>query len=95
MGFQLVRRGGHYTQIGLTGRAFELDFDTVAYKELTVKGILGQRWTAWRRGLKLLSNGLVKTEPLVSDVLPLDQWETGFKKMEKKEGIKILLKPID
>lgn len=94
-GLQIVRRGGHYTQIGLIGRAFELDFDTIAYKELTAKGSLGQRWTAWRRGLKLLSKGLVKTEPLISDVLPLDQWKTGFRKMENKEGIKILLEPID
>lgn len=27
MGFQLVRRGGQYTQIGLTGRPFSLDFE--------------------------------------------------------------------
>jgi L-iditol 2-dehydrogenase len=93
MGFNLVRRGGYYTQLGLTGRPFELDFDTVAYKELTVKGMLGQRWTAWNRGLKLLKNGLVKTEELVSDVLPLNKWEEGFEKMRRKEGIKIILKP--
>ena len=94
MGFQLVRRGGRYTQIGLTGRAFELDFDTVAYKELTVKGSLGQRWISWRRGLKLLEKGLIKIEPLVSDVLPLSEWMMGFKKMERREGLKIILEPM-
>jgi len=93
MGFQLVRRMGRYTQIGLTGRDFELDFDTVAYKELTLRGSLGQRWVFWRQGLRLLSEGLVKTEELISDVLPLAQWETGFRKVESKEGLKIILKP--
>ena len=93
MGFQLVRRMGQYTQIGLTGRGFELDFDTVAYKELTLRGCLGQRWVFWRQGLRLLSEGLVKTEELISDVLPLAQWETGFRKVENKEGLKIILKP--
>jgi len=93
MGLQLVRRGGRYTQIGLTGHAFEMDFDTIAYKEVTVKGSLGQRWTCWKRGIRLLSEGLVKTEPLISDILPLSQWETGFRKMENKEGLKIILRP--
>lgn len=94
MGFRLVRRGGRYTQIGLTGRPFELDFDTVAYKEITVVGSLGQRWTSWTRGLKLMEEGLVKTEPLVSEILPITEWKTGFTKMERKEGLKILLRPI-
>jgi len=93
MGFKLVRRGGQYTQIGLTGRPFNLDFDLVAYKELIVRGSLGQRWTSWKTGLKMLSKGLVKTEPLISDVLPLSQWETGFRKIRMKEGIKVILKP--
>ncbi|MEM2110325.1 MAG: zinc-binding dehydrogenase [Candidatus Bathyarchaeia archaeon] len=93
MGLQLTRRGGYYAQIGLTGHAFELDFDTIAYKELTVRGSLGQRWIFWRRSLRLLSTGQVKTEPLISDVLPLSQWEMGFKKMKNKEGLKIILEP--
>jgi len=93
MGFNLVRRGGQYTQIGLTGRSFSLDFDLVAYKELIVRGSLGQRWTSWKIGLKMLSKGLVKAEPLISDVLPLSQWEIGFQKVRMKEGIKVLLKP--
>ena len=93
MGLQLVRRGGQYTQIGLTGRPFDLDFDLVAYKEITVRGSLGQRWTSWNIGLKILSKGLIKTEPLISDVLPLSRWETGFRKVRNKEGVKVILKP--
>jgi len=93
MGLQIVRRGGQYTQIGLTGREFNLDFDLIAYKEITVRGSLGQRWTSWRIGLKMLSKGLVKTEPLISDVLPLSRWERGFQRVRSKEGIKVILKP--
>jgi hypothetical protein len=29
-------------------------------------------------------------EALVSDTLPLEDWETGFKRMERGEGLKIL-----
>jgi len=95
MGFRLVRRGGYYTQIGLTGHAFELDFDTVAYKEVTIRGSIGQKWTSWNQALKLLSRGLVKAEPLVSDILPLTEWKIGFMKMKRKESIKVILTPID
>jgi len=92
-GFQLVRRRGQYTQIGLTGRSFELDFDNVAYKEITVRGSLGQSWPYWKRGLKMLSEGLVKTGPLISDVLLLQQWKEAFRKVESKEGLKVILRP--
>jgi len=95
VGFNLLRRGGRYTQIGLTGRSFELDFDTVAYKELIVRGSLGQRWISWRRALKLLADGLVKAEPLISDILPLTEWKTGFTKVERKEGLKAILTPVN
>jgi L-iditol 2-dehydrogenase len=95
MGLNLVRRGGYYTQLGLAGRPFELDFDLIAYKELAVKGMLGQRWTAWRRGMKLLERGLVKTEELVSDVLPLSKWQEGFERMRRREGLKTILNPQD
>jgi len=93
MGFQIVRRGGQYTQIGLPSKPFNLNFALVAYKELIVRGSLGQRWTSWKIGLKMLSEGLIKTEPLISDVLPLSQWEIGFRKVRTKEGIKVILKP--
>jgi len=95
MGFGLLRRGGRYTQIGLAGRAFDIDFDAVAYKEMTIRGSIGQKWTSWNRALKLLESGLVKAEPLVSDVLPITKWETGFTKMETKESVKVVLTPID
>ena len=95
MGFHLVRRGGRYTQIGLTGQSFELDFDTAAYKEMTIRGSIGQKWTTWRRALNLLAEGLVKTEPLVSDVFPMTEWKRGFTKMERKESVKVILTPIE
>lgn len=92
-GLKLLRRGGRYTQIGLSGHSFELDFDTVAYKELKITGSLGQRHTSWKRGLLLLKRRLVKTKILVTDVLPLNQWEEAFERIQLKKDIKILLQP--
>ena len=88
-----MRRMGQYTQIGLFGRPFSIDFDLVAYKELKVQGSLGQRWTSWSRAIRMLSGGLVKAEPIISDVLPLREWKTGFEKFRRKEAVKVVLKP--
>ena len=93
VGLALVRKQGRYTQIGLFGRPVTVDLEQIAYKELRVTGSFAQKWTAWKRALALLQRGAVRLEPLISDVLPLPAWEEGFAKLERKEGLKILLEP--
>jgi len=92
-GLEVVRRRGQYLQLGLAGAPFEIDFAKIAYREITVKGTLGQKWTAWERALKLLSTGQVVTEPLITEVFPLTEWQKAFDKFRAKDGIKIALKP--
>jgi threonine dehydrogenase-like Zn-dependent dehydrogenase len=43
--------------------------------------------------LKLLESGKVQTAPLVSDVLPIRQWESAFERFGSKQGIKFVLTP--
>jgi len=95
MGISLLRRGGKYTQIGLIGKAFPIQFDMIAYKELRVTGLLGQRWISWKRALTLMETGMIDLNSLISDVLPISQWETAFKKHDAKSGIKLILTPED
>jgi L-iditol 2-dehydrogenase len=64
-------------------------------KELEVIGFFSHVPLAWDRGLKLMAEGKVLTEPLVSHRLPLTEWKEGFSFMEKGEGLKILLLPLD
>lgn len=92
-GLEIVRKGGKYTQIGLFGKPIQIDFEKIAYKEITVKGTFSQKWTAWRKALQLLELGKVTTKPLISDILPLSSWEEGFAKHRDKTGLKIVLKP--
>jgi len=94
-GLDAVRKQGKYTQIGLLGRPIEVDFEKIAYKEIKLTGSFSQKWTDWELALKLLSQGKIKTKPLVSDILPITRWKEGFKKHEEKTGIKIILTPIE
>jgi L-iditol 2-dehydrogenase len=93
MGLELVRRGGKYTQMGMFGRPISVDFERIAYKEIRVVGSFAQKWSAWKRGLQLLGEGRLRLEALVSDVLPLGDWQKGFDRMAAKQGFKILLAP--
>jgi L-iditol 2-dehydrogenase len=95
LGLELVRRRGQYTQLGLFGRPFELDFEQIAYKEIQVTGSLGQRWTAWTRALDLMARGQVQTRPLVTHVLPITAWEEAFAVFESRAGLKIVLEPVE
>jgi len=94
-GLEVTRRRGQFLQLGLAGGPFEVDFAGIAYREIQVRGTLGQKWTCWERALKLLASGKVVTEPLVTDILPLTEWESAFARFRAKEGIKIVLTPVE
>ena len=93
LGLEVTRRRGQYLQLGLAGAPFEIDLAKIAYKEIAVSGTLGQKRTAWQRALRLLSSGKVVTEPLVTDIMPLSEWETAFDRFRARQGIKIAMTP--
>jgi L-iditol 2-dehydrogenase len=88
-----VRRGGQYGQIGLFGKPVAWDLDQVCLKELRVTGSNASVPSAWRTALRLLAEGRVQTAPLISDVLPLAEWEEAFGRFERREGVKLMLEP--
>lgn len=95
LGLSLVRKKGKFTQMGLFGKPVNINFEDIAYKELKVTGFFSQKWTAWEKALGLLEQGKVKTKPLVTDELPITNWQKGFEKKEKGEGVKTVLYPVD
>lgn len=88
-----VRRHGRYAQVGLFGKTIEWDLEQVCYKELQVSGSFATVPGSWRKALALMGSGQVQTLPLVSDVLPISDWERAFELFERREGLKIILTP--
>jgi L-iditol 2-dehydrogenase len=89
----MVRRCGKVGLIGLTGEPTDIDLDKIVEGELDVKGSWGTVWTSWRRTLNLLSSGMMQVAPLISAKLPLESWREGFKMMEERKALKVLLTP--
>jgi len=91
--FNLVRRCGKVGLIGLTGRSTDINLDKVVEGELDVKGSWGTVWTSWRKALSLISSGKIQVAPLITTKLPLEKWYDGFRMMEEKNALKVLLIP--
>ena len=93
LGIELARKQGKYTQVGLFGKPITLNFERIAYKELLVTGSLSQRYTAWKRTIRIMELGRIDLRAVISDTFPLSRWKEAFDKFEAKKGLKILLDP--
>jgi L-iditol 2-dehydrogenase len=88
-----ARRGGRWLQMGIAGRPVKLPFDVVCFHELTVTSGFASTPTSWAAALKLLERRAVTLEPLLSEVVPLAEWERAFAATRAGEGIKFVLDP--
>jgi len=93
MALDLVKRRGQYVQIGLFGRRIEWDADLAVLKEVDIRTSFASTPVSWDYALRLLGQGRVQTRPLVTDTLPLSNWESGFDRFRSKQGIKFVLTP--
>jgi L-iditol 2-dehydrogenase len=93
LGLESARRGGRYVQIGLAGKPVALPFDAVCFRELTVTSGFASTPFSWRRALGLVEERTVELEPLLSEVVPLVDWERAFAATRAGEGIKFVLDP--
>ena len=95
IGFALesAARGGRLVQVGLAGRPVAIPFDLVCYRELTVTSGNASTPRSWRRALELIEARRVALEPLVSEVVPLAEWERAFAATREGSGIKFVLAP--
>lgn len=94
-GLHAVRKAGQFTQIGLFGKPVTIDFERICFKEIKTIGSLGSKRSSWEAAIRLVANGEVQTHPLVSHELPITDWEVAFELFEKKEGLKLMLHPVE
>jgi L-iditol 2-dehydrogenase len=92
-GLESARRGGRYVQIGLAGKPVTLPFDLVCYRELTLTSGNASTPTSWGRAIELVEARQVRLEPLLSEVVPLEEWERAFAATRAGAGIKYVLAP--
>ncbi len=93
MGVKLLRKQGQLTQMGLSGKPLEVDYDQVVYKDLRIAGSFASSAGAWDKALALMRDGAVQVRPLIGQALPLGEWERGFATVRARGSLKVLLHP--
>lgn len=92
-GLRAIRKGGHYVQVGLTGKPISVDVDLICLKELLVTSGFASTPRSWHRVERLIASGAVVLDPLVTDVSPLSSWEHSFARTRVADGLKLMLDP--
>jgi threonine 3-dehydrogenase len=95
---RLLRKGGRFSAFGvLSGGTIELDYnDSFVFKGIQVHGINGRKiFDTWYRVRNFLSSGRLDIGPVVTDLLPLEDFEQGFAGMtaNPRRSMKVVLFP--
>lgn len=91
--FEAANRGARYVQIGLAGKPVAIPFDLTCFKELTITSGNASTPASWNRALDLIEQRQVRLDPLLSEAVPLDEWEQAFAATRSGAGIKYVLVP--
>ncbi len=94
-GFDIVRRGGRVSLLGLTSKPISLNFsEDIIFKGLTIQGINGRRmYQTWYQMTALLKSGKLDLHPVITDRLAMKDFEKGMDRLKTGEASKILLYP--
>jgi len=93
--FTFVRRGGVVHLFGgcKSGTSVSIDTRRLHYDEIKVLSIFHHTPLYFREALKLIEEGSVPVEKLITETLPLSMTEEAIIKHMNGRALKILIKP--
>ena len=89
----LLKKGGNLSQVGLFGKTVDLDIDKILCKELQWTVSFASEISSWDILLKILSQGYLDLDRIITDIFDLEEWRTALDVVLKKKGLKVLLRP--
>lgn len=94
-GFKFLRKGGSVGLLGLPSKPISLDLGSdVVFKEAKIYGFHGRKmFDTWTKMENMLSNDLLYIDPVVTHVMPLEEFHEAVKLLKQGKGSKIILKP--
>ncbi|MBT2727448.1 alcohol dehydrogenase catalytic domain-containing protein [Bacillus sp. ISL-75] len=86
-----LKKLGKYIQIGIVGSTVEMDIDSILYKQIQIFGSFAHSMQTWEKVKKILSTKTIDLKPIITDVIPLSEWERAFEIIESRECGKVLM----
>lgn len=93
--FDIVRRGGRISLLGLTSKPIALNFsEDIIFKGITVQGINGRRmYQTWYQMTALLKAGKLDLHPVITDRIAMQDFPKAMERLKTGEASKILVYP--
>lgn len=89
--FEVVRRLGRISQIGLTGQdEIKIPWDKAAWKVCDLFFNMSTGFTCWDRAIGLIASKKMDVEKIISHKAKLENWENVFDEIEKQETLKVI-----
>lgn len=85
-----LEKGGTLLQVGIATQSLSLPYEQIVYKELKIQGTFCHTWKDWNQALALQKAGLLDVSPLITSVVPLEDWKNAFEGLLAKQGMKTL-----
>ena len=93
--FDVVRRGGRISLLGLTSKPISLNFsEDIIFKGITIQGINGRRmYQTWYQMTALLKAGKLDLHPVITDRIAMKDFSTAMERLKAGQASKILIYP--
>ncbi|MEL6409307.1 MAG: zinc-binding dehydrogenase, partial [Pseudomonadota bacterium] len=86
-----MNNGGKLALLGIAPTEFPVDWNTVIFKMLHIKGIYGREmYETWYKMIALVQSGL-DVSGLITHQMPIDAFEDGFAAMISGNSGKVIL----
>jgi threonine 3-dehydrogenase len=86
-----MSHGGRVAMLGIPDKDMSIDWRTVVFNMLTIKGIYGREmYETWYKMTVMLESGLDIT-PVITHRYPIDEYEKGFQAMIGGDAAKVVL----
>jgi threonine 3-dehydrogenase len=88
---ETMNHGGKIALLGIPSNDFSIDWNSVIFKGLTLKGIYGREmYETWYKMAAMLQSGL-NIDAVITHSFPVEDFEKGFEIMNKGQCGKVLL----
>jgi len=92
--FDVVRIRGTVVTIGTFNEPISFNpFFKMSRREIRLQSMMGRNWETWRRMNQLIDFGEIDLKPLITHVLPMQEYQKAFELAKSHEMMKVLLKP--
>jgi threonine 3-dehydrogenase len=86
-----MSHGGKIAMLGIPSEPIAIDWNTVIFSMLTIKGIYGREmYETWYKMTVMLQSGL-DIRPVITHRLPWTEFERGFEAMTQGDAGKVIL----